>query len=49
MEEPKLIDELKKMQREPLLPIEKKLVMWSLLLGVFLLAALMLVNRLLFG
>ena len=49
MEEPKLIDELKKMPREPLLPIEKKLVLWSLLLGVFLLAALMLVNRLLFG
>jgi hypothetical protein len=49
MEEPKLIDELKKMPREPLLPIEKKLVLWSLLLGVFLLAVLMLVNRLLFG
>ncbi len=49
MEEPKLAEELKKMQREPLLPIEKKLVLWSVLLGLFLLAALTLINRALFG
>jgi DNA recombination-dependent growth factor C len=33
-EEPKLADELKKMEYEPLLPIEKKLIGWSIGLGV---------------
>ena len=33
MDEPKLVDELKKMEYEPLLPIEKKLIGWSLVLG----------------
>ena len=32
-EDPKLADELKKMEYEPLLPIEKKLVGWSIALG----------------
>ncbi len=32
-EEPKLSDELKKMEYEPLLPIEKKLIGWSIGLG----------------
>lgn len=49
MDEPKLVDELKKMQHEPLLPIEKKLVLWSVLLGLFLLAALTWANHALFG
>jgi len=49
MEEPKLAEELKKMPYEPLLPIEKKLVLWSVLLGLFLLAALMWANHALFG
>jgi hypothetical protein len=49
MEEPKLADELKKMPYEPLLPIEKKLVLWSLILGVSLLAVLVWVNQALFG
>lgn len=49
MEEPKLAEELKKMPYEPLLPIEKKLVLWSVLLGVFLLAVLVWVNHALFG
>ena len=49
MEEPKLAEELKKMQYEPLLPIEKKLVLWSLLLGVVLLAVLIAADRLFFG
>jgi len=40
MAEPKLSDELKKMEYEPLLPIEKKLIVWSLILGVLLLALL---------
>ena len=30
----KLIDELQKMEYEPLLPVEKKLIVWSLIIGV---------------
>ena len=30
----KLIDELKKMEYEPLLPVEKKLISWSLIIGI---------------
>jgi hypothetical protein len=48
MEQPRLADELRKMPYEPLLPIEKKLVFWSLLLGVFLLVVLVAADRLLF-
>jgi hypothetical protein len=33
-EDQKLADELKKMEYEPLLPIEKKLIGWSIALGV---------------
>jgi len=47
-EQLKLVDELKKMPYEPLLPIEKKLVLWSLVLGVFLLVVLVAADRLLF-
>ena len=47
-QQPKLVDELKKMPYEPLLPIEKKLVLWSLLLGVALLAVLIATDRLFF-
>lgn len=32
--ETKLIDELQKMEYEPLLPVEKKLISWSLIIGV---------------
>jgi hypothetical protein len=32
--EAKLIDELQKMEYEPLLPIEKKLISWSIIIGV---------------
>ena len=39
-EETKLADELKKMEYEPLLPIEKKLIGWSIGLGMILLAVL---------
>lgn len=39
-EEPKLADELQKMEYEPLLPVEKKLIAWSLILGVVLIAIL---------
>jgi len=37
-QETKFSDELKKMEYEPLLPIEKKLLTWSVGLGIFLLA-----------
>lgn len=45
-EEPKLVDELKKMEMEyePLLPIEKKLISWSIILGVVLLGVLVWVS-----
>lgn len=39
-EEPRLVEELKKMEYEPLLPIEKKLVGWSIALGIILLGIL---------
>jgi hypothetical protein len=42
-------DEMKKMAVEPLLPIEKKLVAWSLGLGVGLLVVLVWVSRVVFG
>ena len=37
---PRIGDEIRKMEVEPLLPIEKKLIAWSLILGVVLLAIL---------
>lgn len=37
LDEVKLSEEIKKMEYEPLLPIEKKLIMWSLILGTVLL------------
>ena len=49
MEPPKIADELKKMEYEPLLPIEKKLVAYSLILGVVLLVILVWVNKAMFG
>jgi hypothetical protein len=39
-QEEKLAEELKKMEVEPLLPVEKKLIAWSLILGVILLIVL---------
>jgi hypothetical protein len=39
-EQPKLAEEMGKMELEPLLPIEKRLVLWSVLLGVALLGIL---------
>ena len=46
MSDQKLRDELKA-PPEPLLPIEKKLIGWSLGLGVFLLIVLAIINKLL--
>ncbi len=37
---PRLADEIRRMQEEPLLPIEKKLIAWSIGLGVVLLGVL---------
>jgi len=48
VEEPKLAEEIERMPYEPLLPIEKKLVVWSVLLGLFLLGALVWINQALF-
>lgn len=39
-EQSKLADELKTMQFEPLLPVEKKLIGWSIGLGIVLLGIL---------
>jgi hypothetical protein len=45
MERPKVGEEIRRMPVEPLLPIEKKLIGWSLGLGVVLLVILILVTR----
>ena len=34
----KIADELKRMEHEPLLPVEKKLIVWSIVIGVALCA-----------
>ena len=44
-DEPKLADELKKMAYEPLLPIEKQLIVGSLALGIALLGLLVWVSN----
>ncbi|MGA2732863.1 MAG: hypothetical protein ABSG35_09750 [Syntrophobacteraceae bacterium] len=43
-EQSKLADELKTMQFEPLLPVEKKLIGWSIALGIVLLGILVWVS-----
>ncbi len=43
-DQPKIADELKKLAYEPLLPIEKKLIAWSIGLGIALLAILVWVS-----
>jgi hypothetical protein len=45
MEQPKIAEEMQKMAYEPLLPIEKKLIGWSLGLGIALLVVLLVVAR----
>jgi hypothetical protein len=44
-DEPKFSEELKKMECEPLLPVEKKLIGWSLGLGVVLLGLLIWISN----
>ena len=39
-ERPRLAEEMEKMEYEPLLPVEKKLILWSITLGVVLLGLL---------
>jgi hypothetical protein len=46
MSEPNLAAELRKAEVEPLLPIEKKLIGWSLGIGITLLIVLAFVNHL---
>ncbi len=43
--QPKIADEIEKMPYEPLLPIEKRLISWSLALGIVLLVALVIISR----
>jgi len=43
MEQPRIAEEMQKMAYEPLLPIEKKLIGWSLGLGIALLVVLLVV------
>ena len=45
MDDPKLSDELRNMEHEPILPIERKLVAWSIGTGVVLLAILVILSR----
>ena len=45
VEQPRIADEIQKMPYEPLLPIEKKLIGWSLGVGVVLLIVLYVVAR----
>ncbi len=44
MQSPKLADEIKKMEYEELLPVEKKLIAYSLILGAVLLGILVWVS-----
>ncbi len=44
-QQPKIGQEMQKMPYEPLLPIEKKLIGWSLGLGIVLMMILILINH----
>jgi hypothetical protein len=43
-EQPKVAEEMKKIEFEPLLPIEKKLIGWSIGLGIVLLGILIFIS-----
>ena len=49
LEQPKIADELKKMEYEPLLPIEKKLIAGSLVWGSYCSACLLWVSHMVFN
>jgi hypothetical protein len=42
---PNISEEIKKIADEPLLPIEKKLIVWSLAIGIVLMAVLIFLSR----
>lgn len=44
-DEPKLSEEMSHLREEPLLPVEKRLVLWSVGLGIALLGVLVWVSR----
>jgi hypothetical protein len=44
-QQPKIADEMGKMRHEPLLPVEKKLITWSLAVGIVLLVVLAFMRR----
>jgi len=44
-EEPRLAEEMRKMEEEEFLPIEKKLVTWSIVLGILLLGVFLWIGR----
>jgi hypothetical protein len=44
-ERPHVADELQRMKHEPLLPIERRLIAWSLIVGVVLLVVLVTISR----
>jgi len=44
-DKPRFSEELKKMEHEPLLPVEKKLIAWSLALGIVLLGVLIWISN----
>jgi hypothetical protein len=44
-QQPNIADEIRQMHAEPLLPIEKKLIAWSLGLGIVLLVVLVAIGR----
>ena len=46
MAQPNVRDELSKAEYEPLLPVEKKLIAWSLGIGIGLLVILAIINKL---
>lgn len=45
MKEPKIADEIEKMEYEPLLPIEKKLITYSIIIGLVLIMILVWVSH----
>ena len=45
MEQPKIGEEMQKMGYEPLLPIEKQLIGWSLGIGIVLMVVLVLISH----
>ncbi len=45
-EKTKIAEEIQKIEYEPLLPIEKKLITWSIITGIVLIVVLYLISRL---